>query len=121
MTKLYQQFNINWEAITNNLLASQETDTDLGELIMIEEVRERHGITKDIPKAAEILKQQLSKRGYEVLVGNKTNSGLPTSIIVGTDDPMKKFPKHDFYELTKKLGIHLFSSGDFYMGTEPSN
>ncbi len=83
-------------------------DLDLEEMTKLsDEDRKR----LNLPRAGKILRQDLLKKGYEVLESNVSYCGIAERIIVGGEFGMKH--KDDFYTLAAKLGLS-FKSGDFY-------
>ena len=66
----------------------------------------------NLPKAGKTLRQDLLKKGYEVLESNVEYCGVAKSIIVGGELGMKH--KDDFYTLAAKLGLS-FKSGYVYV------
>jgi len=66
----------------------------------------------NIYEAGKTLKEELSNKGYDVLISNVSYGGVPESIILGGE--FGKNHKDDFYSLAEKLGL-FFRSGYFYV------
>ena len=64
-------------------------------------------------KAGKTLVQKLLKKGYEVFTSNSICSGVPTSIIVGSDHIMPDC-KSDFYKIASELFLP-YRPGPFYI------
>ena len=95
MPQITQRFDLNLEAIT------KLNDT------------ERRN--RDFPKAGKVLQEGLLAKGYEVLISNELQAGVPLSVLVTGE--FGKDIKGDFYGLAEDLNL-LYRSGPYYTKSE---
>jgi len=87
---------------------------DLDEVVLEDEEVSRaiaQGLRQLDGTFAELLKNEMLKKGYEVLEANRSWAGVPYSIIIGGD--VNQPIKQDFHTIAGPLNIP-FKSGYFY-------
>lgn len=99
MPKIFQQFDLNLEAMTEEF----------------DKLSPEEKAKINLPEAAKTLRKEMLRKGYSVLESQTMYGGIPQTIIVGGEHGMGH--KEDFYNLTERLGLK-FKSGDYYIETE---
>lgn len=89
--KIFHKFDLNFESI------DKLTDEDRTKL--------------NLPEAGKKLREELLKKGYNVLESSTNYYDLPESIIIGGVHEMDH--KGDFKGIVERLGL-MYKSGDFY-------
>ena len=69
----------------------------------------------NLPQSGRTLREELSRKGYDVLESNDSFSGVALRVIVCGDIRMSH--NEDFYQLAQRLGL-MYGSGAYYTKRE---